>query len=193
MREGAAEILRAAEALADRPVVIAITGPVGSGKSTLASAIGAALDACIVPTDAYLPDYAHVDELERDLPEHADLDLLARNIADLASTRRASIPIWSFHTHRREGLREVVLTGRSIVVEGIHALDERLHPHLDLRVLVDAPADVRWNRWEHIETSGQRGWGVDLARRHFERVAEPTFAGRLERIRQAADIIVWNA
>ena len=190
--EGVAEIRRRAREIARKPLVVGITGAVGSGKSTLASRLVHSHGACLVPTDAYLPDYDQVPELERDLPHHADLDLLARNIDNLRSAGRTLIPVWSFHSHRREGTREVTLQGTIIVIEGIHALDDRVHEHLDLRVLVEAPQEIRWARWERIESSGERGWGVERARDHFDRVAEPTYAARAERIRQLADIIVLN-
>lgn len=186
---GAARALELAQVRHASPVVIGVTGPVASGKSSLARMLGGS----IIPTDAYLPNYDAVPELERDRPEHADLDLLTRNLGELRRAGRTRIPVWSFHTHRRESLREIALESDIIVVEGIHALDDRILPALDLRVLVDAPPAVRWGRWEHIETSGQRGWGVDMARDHFDRVAEPTFLSRIEALRRVADLIVWNA
>lgn len=196
----AAEVLRRIRALGRPHTVVGVTGPVGSGKSTLARMIAgstahlatATPNACVLPTDAYLPDYATIPELERDLPEHADLDLLARNLNELRAHRRTHVPVWSFHTHKRESLKELVLESDLIVVEGIHALDARIIHAIDIRVLVDAPPDVRWARWEQIETSGQRGWGVNLARDHFQRVAEPTFHSRIDHIRRVADLIVWN-
>lgn len=186
------EVLRRVRARGRPHTVVGITGPVGSGKSTLARMIVDALGACLLPTDAYLPDYTTVPELERDLPEHADLDLLARNLDDLRTRRRTHVPVWSFHTHKRESLRELILDGDLIVVEGIHALDARVIHAIDIRVLVDAPSEVRWARWEQIESSGERGWGVDLARDHFQRVAEPTFHNRIDHLRRVADLVVWN-
>jgi hypothetical protein len=59
-------------------------------------------------------------------------------------------------------------------------------------VYVDAPAGERWRRWEHLERSGQRGWGVEVARRFFETVAEPTFHARAAEYRASADVIVSN-
>ena len=184
------------------PVVVGITGPVGSGKSTLA----ARLCACILSTDDYLPDYENIPEHERDDPRHMDAPLLLSNLADLRAGRPARVPVWSFQTHRRAGLREVAAPARHadphsgrghaaptlIVVEGIHALHASVSPALDVRVFVEAPSAIRWQRWEALEQSGARGWGVEKARAFFHNVAEPTFAQRAAAYRAVADVIVAN-
>ncbi len=170
-----------------RGVVIGVSGPVGSGKSTLAGA----LSACIVPTDMYLPDYAHVPYLERDDPAHADFSRLAADVDRLRRGLPASIPIWSFQTHRREGERAVYPAGL-IIIEGIHALNARVAPLTDLRVLVEAPAALRWQRWEFLERTGVRGWGVEAARQFFTGVAEPTFDRFAGDYRARAHFIVRN-
>ena len=63
---------------------------------------------------------------------------------------------------------------------------------VDVGVYVEASAEVRWERWAALERSGERGWGVDVAREHFERVAEPGHAAVAQAYRDAADVIVMN-
>lgn len=167
--------------------VVGITGPVGAGKSLLA----ASLSGCVLSTDNYLPDYEGVAEAERDEPRHADFETLAANIRELRQGRGTLAPMWSFQTHRREGAR-LVAPHALVVVEGIHALHEGVVAHVDLGVFVEAPTAVRWERWAHLESSGQRGWGVEKARVFFENVAEPTYR-RYERVyRDRAGIVVVN-
>jgi uridine kinase len=185
-------------------MVVAIAGPVGSGKSTLARLLAERCGgASVVSTDDYLPDYDRVPERERDLPQRADFARLAHDLASLRSGRATRVPVWSFQSHRREGEREVIPT-RLIVVEGIHALHEPQAPSeatrcgpafaslIDLRAFVEAPAAVRWARWERIEALGQRGWGVEVARTFFHEVAEPTFAKFEREYRARADVVVVN-
>lgn len=187
--EAAEKIREAAWPAGERAdvVVIGITGPVGSGKSTLARAISE----CVISTDWYLPDYDLVEERFRDRPELADLDLLAKNLADLRSGNPTRAPVWSYTTHARAGAREVV-PAPIVVCEGIHALHAIPRPHLDLRVFVEAPRDVRWGRWEAMERDGQKGWTVEVAREHFEKIAEPTWEMFEAEYRRHAEIVVIN-
>jgi pantothenate kinase len=176
------------EAVAERSrVLIAVTGPVGSGKSTLAKR----LSHCVVHSDDFLPDHDLVGYDRRDDPAQADLATLKKTLASLAAGEPADVPVWSFQTHRREGSR-TVRPEPVVVVEGIHAFHESIRPLADLLVYVDAPADVRWKRWEHLELTGQRGWGVDRARRYFDEVAEPTFSKVASEYLSAAHFVVRN-
>ncbi|QKK09062.1 MAG: hypothetical protein HND58_13440 [Planctomycetota bacterium] len=172
---------------ADSGVVVGITGPVGSGKTTLAHRLGGT----VVSTDHYLPDYAGLPEHERDEPRHADLATLAEHLAALRAGRGIEMPEWCFQTHSRIGSRRVEPSGL-IVCEGIFALHTKVRAHLDLAVYVDAGAETRWTRWERIEASGERGWGVERARKYFVEVADPTFARHADTYRRAADIVVLN-
>lgn len=171
----------------NRPRVVGITGPVGAGKSALAARLGG----CVVTTDDYLPDYDRTPEHERDLPDSSDLGSLAAHLALLRSNLPATLPVWSFQTHRRESWRTVA-PAPLVVVEGIFALHPRVRSQLDLCVFIESDVGVRWARWEHLETTGQRGWGVAYARSFFHAVAEPTFARHAEHYRAAAHVVIRN-
>ena len=168
-------------------VVVGITGPVGSGKSHLASL----LTPCVLSSDDYLPDYEHIPEEHRDLPELADYRSLGEDLAHLRRGVARDIPVWSFQTHRRESSRRVD-PHPLIVCEGIHALHDLVSPSVDLRIFVEAPATVRWSRWEHLERTGVRGWGVEKARNFFHAVADPTFDRYAARYRAMAHLVVVN-
>ncbi|HEX8875627.1 MAG TPA: hypothetical protein VF777_02695 [Phycisphaerales bacterium] len=171
--------------------VVAITGPVGSGKSHLAKL----LSPCVLSTDDYLPDYDTLAYEDRDDPRFADHSRLITDLASLREGRVTRVPSWSFQTHSRIGERELAppaASGGLIVVEGIHALHDALLDHIDFGIFVEAASDVRWQRWEHLEATGQRGWGVEVARQFFHGVAEPTFARYEETYRTRAHLIVTN-
>ena len=187
MAEAPGVILAHARGLRERGVVVAIGGPVGAGKSTLARA----LSACVLSTDDYLPDYERVPEAERDDPGHADIPRLLQDLALLRAGREARAPVWSYATHARSG-EKVVTPAPVIVVEGIHALFGPARLAADVGVFVDAPRGVRWERWEYLESTGQRGWGVAAARAFFDGVAEPTFDALRARYVEAAEFLVAN-
>jgi uridine kinase len=168
-------------------VVVGIGGPVGAGKSTLAGM----LSSCVVSTDSYLPDYEAVEYERRDDPEASDLGLLGEHLVALRAGRAAWVPVWSYEVHRRVGERAVA-PAPVVVCEGLHALHGSVRGALDVVVYVDAPREVRWARWAAMERSGQRGWGVEVAREFFERVAEPVHARVAGEHRSAADVVVAN-
>ncbi|MBY0111170.1 MAG: hypothetical protein K2Y21_00005 [Phycisphaerales bacterium] len=171
--------------------VVAITGPVGSGKSHLAKL----LSPCVLSTDDYLPNYDTLAYEDRDDPRFADHNRLIADLASLRDGRVTRVPSWSFQTHSRIGEREVAppeASGGLIVVEGIHALHDALLGHIDFGIFVEAASAVRWQRWEHLEATGQRGWGIEVARQFFHGVAEPTFARYEETYRTRAHLIVTN-
>ena len=179
------------ERLGERPGVVCIAGAVGSGKSTLAGRLAAIAEARVISTDDYLPDYDQTPEHLRDEPDSARLPELAAHLAELLAGRPAEIPVWSFHEHRRTGSRRVE-PAPLLVVEGIHALHPAMDPVRAIGVLVQASARTRLGRWEALESSGQRGWGVEKARAFFENVADPTFERHLHRYRARADFLVAN-
>jgi len=182
-----------ADSVAGRSAVVGITGPAGAGKSTLAGLVAACSGGLVLSTDEYLPDYDLVPEADRDLPEHADLALLAENLRSLRSGTAASIPVWSFHAHKRVDSRLVEPPENGpVIVEGLFALHATLGDAVDLRVFVEADPSVRWSRWEAIEQRGERGMGVEAARRFFHEVADPTYARFAQGYRALADIIVLN-
>ena len=174
----------------DRPVV-GITGPVGSGKSTLAGRLAKQVVGLVLSTDRYLPNYAETPPDRRDEPGFSDLARLGSDLQTLQECGEASVPVWSFHEHRRTG-EERVRVGGPILCEGLMALHASVSRSLDLAVFVQASRATRWSRWEAIENAGERGWGVEAAREHFEDVAEPTFARFANDYLSAADVIVWN-
>jgi len=173
-------------------LVVGITGPAGAGKSTLSAGLAEATDGLVISTDEYLPDYRHVPVADRDLPEHADLALLAEHLASLRAGRAAEIPVWSFHEHRRVDSRLVEPPAGPVICEGLFALHSDVAGAVDLRVYVEASPQTRWGRWEAIERRGERGMGVEAAREFFETVADPTYARFADVYRDSAHLVVRN-
>lgn len=180
-------IIQRAGKPAGAPFILGVTGPVASGKSTLARLISP----CIVATDDYLPDYDTTQNHERDEPRNADFPRLARDLESLRLGRTTAVPVWSFHSHKREGERHVA-PADIVICEGIHALYDTVAHLYDLAVFVEAPKNLRLTRMEDRERSGVRGWGVETARAFFHGVAEPTFDRFAQAYRARAHVVVVN-
>lgn len=172
---------------------VGITGAVGSGKSRLAERLAAEFPhpSVVVTTDSYLPDYEVVAFEERDLPEHAHLDELAAHLARLHAGHPADVPVWSFDVHRRTGTNRVN-PAPVVICEGLFALHAIVRDRLDVAVFVEAPREHRLERMVAREVAGERGWTVEHATEHFERVADPIFARYADEYRSAADVAVKN-
>jgi uridine kinase len=184
--EAADVILAASRAFGDR-VVIGVTGSVAAGKSTLARR----LSDTVVSTDHYLPNYDETPEALRDLAESSDLEALARNIAALRAGCATDAPVWSFESHRREGMQRIE-PARVVVVEGLHALHALPRAHLDIAVFVEASQPTRWSRAAAREAAGDRPWTREYLEHFFYHVAEPTFALHAAAYRSSAHFIVVN-
>jgi len=176
------------------PVVVGITGPVAGGKSTLAARLASG-GGVRLTTDRYLPDYERVETGAVDEPEQSDLARLRADLSDLAAGEPARVPVWSFQTHRREGEEPLgpARPGSLVVVEGLHAIHGGHADLIDVRVMVDAPAEERLERWLAIARRGERGWGVEKTREFFHETAELTFERFRPGYEDSADLIVWNS
>jgi uridine kinase len=135
-----------------KPLIIGIAGGSGSGKSTVARKVAAALSSCsvaFIDMDAYYIDYSRLPLEERrkinwDHPNAFDWDLLLDHLGRLARGATIEKPQYDFvaHVRRRETIH--VKAADVVVVDGILLLaDDRLRDLCDVKVFVDADADVR--------------------------------------------------
>ncbi|RVW44650.1 Uridine-cytidine kinase C [Vitis vinifera] len=70
-------------------------------------------------------------------PRLTDYDTLLQNVHDLKAGKQVQIPIYDFKSSSRTGYRTLeVPSSRIVIIEGIHALSEKMRPLLDLRVSV---------------------------------------------------------
>ena len=134
-----------------RETAIIICGT-GSGKSTVARKVAEALQeasVAFIDMDAYYRNFAHLtmDERRRinwDHPETFDTDLLVTHLGQLARGEAIDKPVYDFGTHTRSARTERVAPVDVIVVDGILLfVDERLRALCDVKVFVDADADIR--------------------------------------------------
>ncbi len=135
-----------------KPLIIGIAGGTGSGKTTVARKIAEALpDASVafLDMDGYYRNFAHLpmDERRRinwDHPDAFDLDLFATHLGQLARGESVQKPRYDFALHLRRPETETITAADVIVVDGILLfVDERVRALCDVKVYVDADADIR--------------------------------------------------
>ena len=135
-----------------RGLIVGVAGGSGSGKSTVAHEIVRSLkpaSATVIDMDAYYRDFAHLPaerlkNVNWDHPDALDLDLLASDLDRLANGQPIAKPCYDYTTHRRRPSTEPIAPHPVIVAEGILLfVDPRVRAACDIKVFVDADADLR--------------------------------------------------
>lgn len=135
-----------------QPFLIGVAGGSSSGKTTVANRIAeysGAEAVSVIQLDSYYRDFP--DEpldvrraMNYDHPDAFDWELLNQHVDLLARGTPVTVPIYDYAAYGRTGEVQVVEPTPIVVVEGILVLWEaQLWPRFDLRIFIDAPADIR--------------------------------------------------
>lgn len=131
--------------------MIGIAGPSGAGKSALAQRLAGevpSLSPVVLALDCYYRDLsrlspAQVAEHNLDEPGALDVELLTRQLRDLARGRSVQRPEYDFSTHVRLPRRILLAPGGLVIVEGLFTLHwPAVRRLMHTKVFVDAAADV---------------------------------------------------
>ena len=181
-----------------KPLIIGIAGGSGSGKSTVARKVAAALSSCsvaFIDMDAYYIDYSHlpIDERRRinwDHPNAFDWELLLEQLGRLAACQPIEKPEYDFVEHVRRGERVPVPAADVVVVDGILLLaDPRLRDLCDVKVFVDADADIRLMRRLRRDIV-ERGRPLEEILDQYMTTVRPMHLEFVEPSKRYADVIV---
>lgn len=181
-----------------KPLVIGIAGGSGSGKSTVARRVADALGRASVvflDMDAYYRNHSHLSLEERrqvnwDHPDAFDLDLLAEQLATLASGRAIRKPVYDFVSHTRREECEVIDPADVIVIDGILLFAEaRIRDLCDVKVFVDADADIRVLRRIRRDMN-HRGRPLEEIIEQYLATVQPMHLQFVEPSKRYADVIV---
>jgi uridine kinase len=181
-----------------KPLIIGVAGGSGSGKSTVARNVAAALgeaSVAFLDMDAYYVDHAHLPLEERrtinwDHPNAFDWDLLVRQLADLADGRAIDKPVYDFHAHVRSGTVVRVPPADVIVIDGILLfVDARVRDLCDVKVFVDADADIRLIRRIRRDMA-KRGRPLGEILEQYVSTVQPMHLEFVEPSKRYADVIV---
>ncbi len=185
-----------------RPFVIGIAGGTGSGKSTVARRVAEALtvgdtpaSVAFVDMDAYYRNFAHLPMAERkrvnwDHPDAFDLDLFVDQLGRLTGGQAIEKPVYDFVQHLRAEETIPIAPADVIVIDGILLfVDERVRDLCDVKVYVDADADVRLIRRLRRDIV-KRGRPFDEILEQYLSTVRPMHQQFVEPSKRYADVII---
>lgn len=182
-----------------RPLVLGLAGGTGSGKSTVARRVAEALLAsssvAFIDMDAYYRNFAQLSLEERrrvnwDHPDAIDTDLLVQQLTALVAGRAIDKPVYDFVRHLRSPETVPVAPADVIVADGILLFaDERVRELCDVKVFVDADADVRLIRRIRRDME-VRGRPLEEILSQYLSTVRPMHLQFVEPSKRYADIIV---
>jgi uridine kinase len=181
-----------------KPLVIGIAGGSGSGKSTVARGVARAITSAsvaFIDMDAYYRNYAHLPMEERrkvnwDHPEAFDWDLLANHLDRLTAGEAVDKPVYDFVTHTRRAETVRIAPADVIVADGILLFaDERVRDRCDVKVFVDADADIRLVRRIRRDMA-KRGRPLDEILEQYLTTVQPMHLQFVEPSKRYADVII---
>jgi len=181
-----------------KPLVIGIAGGSGSGKSTVARNVAAALgDASVafIDMDGYYLDHGHLPLEERrkvnwDHPNAFDWDCLVSQLGQLAGGQAIDKPVYDFVVHARRTDPVRIPPADVVVIDGILLFtDARVRDLCDVKVFVDADADVRLIRRIRRDMA-KRGRPLAEILEQYLSTVQPMHLEFVEPSKRYADVIV---
>lgn len=180
-------------------IIIGIAGGSASGKTSLAKRLKREFEdtnsVIIIRQDDYYNDQRDMTMDERlkvnyDHPFAFDNDLLAQHLNDLREGKTIYRPTYDFIEYTRSNEIEIVEPHDVIVVEGLFVLeDEFIRKHLDIKVFVDTPADVRFIRRLNRDVR-DRGRSLDNVIAQYMNTVRIMHDQFIEPSKRYADVIV---
>ena len=181
-----------------RPLIIGIAGGTGSGKSTVARRVAESLtgtSVAFIDMDAYYKNYGELPIEQRrkinwDHPESIDWQLLEAQLGRLAAGEAIDKPVYDFVQHLRSPQRVAVPQADVVVIDGILLfVEERVRELCDVKVFVDADADIRLIRRIRRDIA-RRGRPLEEILDQYVKTVQPMHLQFVEPSKRYADVIV---
>ena len=178
-------------------MIIGIAGGTGSGKTTITRQIVERFgsDVTVIYHDNYYKShhdltYEERTKLNYDHPNAFDTDMLVKDLANLKEGREIECPVYDYTIHDRSEETITVRPSRIIVVEGILIFyPEELRKQMDIKIFVDADADVRILRRINRDVK-KRGRTLDSVINQYLDTVKPMHEAFVEPSKRHADIII---
>ncbi len=181
-----------------RPIIIGVAGGTGSGKTTVTQEIlrrvGQARIAYI-PHDAYYRPLAHLppnlrEQVNFDHPDSLETDLLVEHLELWRSGQAIEVPVYDFTTHMRTAKTVRVEPQRVALVDGILVFaEQRLREVFDVKLYVDADADIRFIRRLRRDIA-ERGRTMESVVKQYLDTVRPMHLDFVEPSKRYADVII---
>ena len=180
------------------PLVIGIAGGTGSGKTTVAQTIVERVGGEHIASlahDSYYRDLSDLPVTQRaevnfDHPNSLDTDLLIQQLTLLKEGNPIEVPVYDFTRYSRTGQTRRVEPRHVILVEGILIFAEKaLRDLFDVRIFVDADADIRFIRRLQRDL-GERGRSTESVVRQYLGTVRPMHLEFVEPSKRYADVII---
>jgi len=177
-------------------VIIGLAGGTGAGKSTIVRSLVERVGGCVIDLESYTLGRGAASLEDRGLigddePAAIDTALLVSHLEDLRRGEPIQRPVYSPESHARTGTA-MVAPARLVLVEGLFTLWwESLRALLDLKVFVDAPADLRLMRRIRRDLA-DRGRTVEQVLYQYSGAARSAHERYVEPSRVHADDVVIN-
>jgi uridine kinase len=179
-------------------MIIGICGGTGSGKTTVANRIlesVSASEVVFIQQDSYyrnlkdLPlDYRQVANFDH--PDALDNELMVNHVRKLRAGEPIELPLYDFKTHTRLNETRLVKPKPIVILEGILIFSEpRLLEHMDIKVFVDTPDDIRFIRRLRRDVA-ERGRTVESVIERYLATVRPMHIQFVEPSRRFADVII---
>jgi len=179
-------------------MIIGISGGTGSGKTTVAQKIITSVGAdkvVYLQQDSY---YRNLGDMPLDLrhkvnfdhPDAFDIELLINHLEALRAGESIEQPVYDYATHSRRA-ETIRVEPRPInIIEGILVfVNSQLRGLLDLKIFVDADADIRFIRRLDRDVH-ERGRTVDSIIAQYTTTVRPMHLQFVEPSKRYADIII---
>ncbi|MBR4474492.1 MAG: uridine kinase [Oscillospiraceae bacterium] len=178
-------------------MVIGIAGGTGSGKTTITRRLMSRFgkDVCMLSYDNYYKERHDTPFEERckinyDHPDAFDTERFLQDLRSLKDGKTIRCPIYDYAIHDRLEQTREIRPARVILVEGILIFhDQELCDEMDIKIFVDADADVRILR-RIVRDVRDRGRSLESVVNQYLTTVKPMHERYVEPSKRRADIIV---
>lgn len=178
-------------------LVIGIAGGSGSGKTTLVNNLIQTFGDVItvLSHDNYYKrldalTYAQRCLVNYDEPAAFETELMVQQLTRLRQGEAIDCPVYDFTVHNRSDRLQRIVPSKVILVEGILIFaDKQLRDLMDIRIFVDADADIRICRRMKRDVN-KRGRSIESVISQYQQTVKPMHEKYVEPSKKYAHIVV---